>query len=1016
MLNSAVIRSLSFHKGSEETELKAEEEEEDVDDEDEEEEETPLNQHGRLWAVEYAEPSAAELVFRKNLGGSSATSLSIGVYLWACAPAEDWSEVQSVISRLDALLVTMLIGMCTASPVFALHIPVCVALDLNEKGIAPHTIGLLLATSHAVGILSAPISAYLINNNKGGANKPLALKIVSVSVFLTSAGAALFAYGMRGDKMDVDTGSRYLMLFISRVLTGAGYFTLEPCIAGMLARWTGRQPHMLSAMLYISDMLQFLLTAVTFTALPSVASRQNLPHALWGAFWLPSFVSVAGIVLYYGYCRMHKDHLYRDTSSVESTLESLGLNHQPHFKKISPQAWLQLTAVFFTYSALPALANFFPLIIHKCAIVGNEAAGRFGACVYVAAGVCCALIKGLDAMPHKVSLQGGLALASVGIALSFTQKRVWGNQATMAIVLVSAGILLRVMQGVTVVNLNILIPTGWDSIGFILHNTFRHLGAISLFTVMTYSIDTNIDNMDDIQSGLLPLMIFLGIGTLSSILLACYDKRVAGLIHLNCDDSIAEKEKREKESGHVNPCPTICVKRTHRASWEADSKSISCKLCTSKFSFSTRRHHCRACGGVFCRNCTAHRVPLPQYGISCLMRVCSTCYVRFAEERNTLQVTNKTSSGEQRKTSDGTGSTFLQNRTITGESMEDNLHHEYACSLKCRQCDPMSRLPMSQFIDFEELKADSWVEIAHGAFGRVYRCEFDRVLEHVAVKELRDQRTKSGDKDERLQVFVDEICCLNHLRYEHILTFYGWSKNEDKIYMVTALCVGKLSAKLRGSFPINEYLDIALRIARALLFIHSEGVVHQDVASRNILMTTSGDAKLADLGLCAPVGSAAPVVPVLWSPPEALSIPNSQRRAANSFDVWSFGVLLWEMLSVPLQCPYFWLLPETDFDRSKFLQKAKGQIVACSLLPKPPGRNYSTIVWESVITKCWVISPEERPTMREVVDSLRNLLDKVPEMEFDKDDGQSNSQDGTYPSDVAAGQYSAPTEGYYEDD
>eukprot|EP01060_Flectonema_neradi_P035103 TRINITY_DN6347_c0_g1_i2.p1 TRINITY_DN6347_c0_g1~~TRINITY_DN6347_c0_g1_i2.p1 ORF type:complete len:1011 (+),score=143.98 TRINITY_DN6347_c0_g1_i2:103-3135(+) len=1010
MLNSAVVRSLSFHKGSDETELRGEGEEDEEDD-------VPLNQSGKLWAVEYAEPSAAELIFRKNLGGSSARSLSVGVYLWSCAPAEDWGEVQSVISRFDALLVTALIGMCTASPVFALHIPVCLAPDLNEKGIAPHTIGLLLATSHAVGIFAAPLSAYLINNNKGGANKPLALKIVSVSVLLTSAGAALFAYGMRGDKMDVDTGSRYLMLFISRVLTGAGYFTLEPCMAGMLARWTGRQPHMLSAMLFVSDFLQYLLAAVTFTALPSVASRQNLPHALWGAFWLPSFVSVAGIILYHLYCRVHKAHLYRDTSSVDGTLESLGLNHKPRIKKLPPQLWFQLIAIFFTYSALPALANFFPLIIHKCAIVGNEAAGRFGACVYVAAGFCCILIKGLDSMPHKVSLQGGLSLASVGIVLSFTQKRVWGNQATMAIVLVSAGILLRVMQGVSVVSLNLLVPTGWDSMGYILYNTFKHMGAMFLFIIMTLSIDKDIDNMDDTQSGLLPLMIFLGIGVLSSIIVACWDKHSSGLIHLNCDDAIIEKERREKESGHVNPCPTICVKRTQRASWEADSKAISCKLCTSKFSFSTRRHHCRACGGVFCRNCTAHRVPLPQYGIACLMRVCSTCYVRFAEERNAAQATNKTSSNEQRKTSDGTGS-FLQNRTITGESMEENLHHEYACSLRCRQCDPMSRLPMSQFIEFEELKDDSWVEIAHGAFGRVYRCEFDRVLEQVAVKELRDQRTNPKDKDEQLQAFVDEICCLNHLRYEHILTFYGWSRNEDKIYMVTALCVGKLSTKLAGPFPISEYLDIALRIARALLFIHSEGVVHQDVASRNILLTTSGDAKLADLGLCAPVGSAAPVVPVLWSPPEALSIPNSQRRAANSFDVWSFGVLLWEMLSVPLQCPYFWLLPETDFDRSKFLQKAKSQIVACSLLPKPPGRSYATVVWDNVITKCWVISPTERPTMREVVDSLRNLLDKVPEMEIDKNDEQpSSSGSSGYPTAAgeAFGHYSAPTECYYED-
>jgi hypothetical protein len=59
--------------------------------------------------------------------------------------------------------------------------------------------------------------------------------------------------------------------------------------------------------------------------------------------------------------------------------------------------------------------------------------------------------------------------------------------------------------------------------------------------------------------------------------------------------------------------------------WEPDRTSTSCRQCDKTFSISTRRHHCRACGRLFCKKCTATRLVLERLGFQKPVRVCSSC-------------------------------------------------------------------------------------------------------------------------------------------------------------------------------------------------------------------------------------------------------------------------------------------------------------------------------------------------------------------------------------------------------
>ena len=59
--------------------------------------------------------------------------------------------------------------------------------------------------------------------------------------------------------------------------------------------------------------------------------------------------------------------------------------------------------------------------------------------------------------------------------------------------------------------------------------------------------------------------------------------------------------------------------------WIPDSEAPNCMGCTEAFTFVKRRHHCRACGKVFCGRCSAQSIPLPHFGLDRPVRVCNRC-------------------------------------------------------------------------------------------------------------------------------------------------------------------------------------------------------------------------------------------------------------------------------------------------------------------------------------------------------------------------------------------------------
>jgi len=80
-------------------------------------------------------------------------------------------------------------------------------------------------------------------------------------------------------------------------------------------------------------------------------------------------------------------------------------------------------------------------------------------------------------------------------------------------------------------------------------------------------------------------------------------------------------------------CGEACTLATVATEWLSDGDAQNCISCKTLFSFTRRRHHCRRCGGVFCRECSSFRVPLLALGYIDAVRVCGPCYNKESQSK-----------------------------------------------------------------------------------------------------------------------------------------------------------------------------------------------------------------------------------------------------------------------------------------------------------------------------------------------------------------------------------------------
>ena len=205
-------------------------------------------------------------------------------------------------------------------------------------------------------------------------------------------------------------------------------------------------------------------------------------------------------------------------------------------------------------------------------------------------------------------------------------------------------------------------------------------------------------------------------------------------------------------------------------------------------------------------------------------------------------------------------------------------------------------------------------EIGRGGMGVVYLAKDPRLQRDVAIKALPDHL---GEDPDRLERFRSEAQVLAQLNHPAVAGIHGIEEKDGQQYLILEYVEGETLSELleRGVPPVEEALDLCIKIAAGIEAAHEAGVIHRDLKPDNIRITPDGQVKILDFGLAkiddgmsstsehsptvAMAARHSPTMPgVIMGTAAYMSPEQARGRGVDKrTDVWSFGVLLFECLT-----------------------------------------------------------------------------------------------------------------------
>jgi len=253
-------------------------------------------------------------------------------------------------------------------------------------------------------------------------------------------------------------------------------------------------------------------------------------------------------------------------------------------------------------------------------------------------------------------------------------------------------------------------------------------------------------------------------------------------------------------------------------------------------------------------------------------------------------------------------------------------------------------------------------KIGRGNFGDVYKARLKQNNLSVAVKTC-----KVTLPDEQKKKFLQEGRILKQYEHPNIVKFIGICVQKQPIMIVMELVSGgSLLNYLRTSsdkLTTKALLGMCQDAASGMEYLESKNCIHRDLAARNCLVSDTHCVKISDFGMSREeeeyiVSDGLKQIPIKWTAPEALNYG----KYTSLCDVWSFGVLAWEIFSKG-GTPY----------QGMTNTRARELIDSGYRMPAPDGTPDEMY---QLMLRCWQYEPEDRPHFSEIHATVELLYNR----------------------------------------
>jgi len=262
--------------------------------------------------------------------------------------------------------------------------------------------------------------------------------------------------------------------------------------------------------------------------------------------------------------------------------------------------------------------------------------------------------------------------------------------------------------------------------------------------------------------------------------------------------------------------------------------------------------------------------------------------------------------------------------------------------------------------------------IGRGGMAEIFQARDVLLDRPVAMKVLFPEFATDPAFVERFRREAQAAANLNH---PNIVAVYDWGKVNNTYYIAMEYVNGRTLAdilKQSGTLTPMQVCDVMSEVASALISAHQNGVIHRDIKPGNILVSTTGQVKVADFGIARALGAgveqgltqtgAVMGTATYFSPEQAQGVSTDQRS-----DIYSLGVVMYEMLSgVP---------PFTGENAVAIAYKQVHE----RAMPLDQRLTSAPPEVAAIVAKCMEKSPDDRySSAEEVRDELRRFVEGMP--------------------------------------